>query len=42
MSIIAVILRMIARKMSNAKYGMDDTLIVVGLVSNNPTEHPIS
>ena len=42
MSIIAVILRMIARKMSNAKYGMDDTLIVVGLVSNNPAEHPIS
>lgn len=36
MSIIAVVLRLIARKISNAKYGVDDILIVVGLVSNNP------
>lgn len=42
MSILAVILRLIARKMSNAKYGMDDILIVVGLVSNNPTGDAIS
>lgn len=36
MSIIAVILRLIARKISSAKYGVDDILIVVGLVSNKP------
>lgn len=39
MSIIAVILRFIARKISNAQYGMDDILIVIGLVSNKPAGH---
>lgn len=39
MSILAVILRLIARKISSAKYGMDDILIVVGLVSNSPAGH---
>lgn len=41
MSIIAVILRLIARKISNAKYGLDDILIVVGLVSNKSVGHGI-
>lgn len=41
MSIIAVVLRLIARKISNAKYGMDDILIVVGLVSDKSAGHEI-